>query len=199
MSRVSPRLLALVASLTLSAGCASAGQFVWLQDYRGVPASPASGLIAAGDLLSVKVWNADQLASRQRVRDDGTIALFFADGLRVAGLTTAQAADSIAARLDGILVAPRVNVVLEEAAADVVSVIGEVVRPGRYPTRDAPTVLAALSTASGLTEFARKDRIFVLRGSPSPERIRVTYEQLLQGDDLAREFRLRPGDAVIVE
>jgi polysaccharide biosynthesis/export protein len=192
-------LMALLA-LALT-GCASgAGQFVWLDGVQ--PAAAAGtfpGGVAAGDLLSVQVWNAEQMSTRQRVREDGTIALFFMGQLRVAGLGTAEIADTIAARLDGILVAPRVNVVIEEAAAEMISLIGEVSRPGRYPVRQAPTVLAALSQAGGLTEFARKDRIFVLRDGPEPQRIRLTYEQITRGEDVAKGFRLRAGDAVIVE
>ena len=193
------RLIALAAFSLAPAGCASVGTFTWIQD---LPRSEASvtgpTLVGPGDLLSVKVWNADQFTSSQRVREDGTITLFFAESLRVQGLTTAQIAEEITRRLDGVLVAPRVNVILEEATAEMISVIGEVVRPGRYPLRLAPTVLAALSQASGLTEFAKRDRIFILRDGPEPVRIRVTYEQLTEGADLALGFRLRPGDVVIV-
>lgn len=191
-------LLALTLAGALG-GCASAGQFVWVQDYPPAASAPPSGVIAPGDVLAIKVWNAEQMGSRQRVREDGTVALFFAEDLRVAGLTSTQVADSLTARLDGVLVAPRVNVVVEEAAAEMISVIGEVARPGRYRLREAPSILAALSQAAGLTEFARKDRIFVLRGGAAPQRIRVRYDQLTRGEDLARGFRLQPGDVVIVE
>lgn len=194
------RAVAVAVVLAATTGCAGAGTFTWLQDLptAAVPA-PERMVAAPGDLIAVKVWNAEQMGSRQRVREDGTIDLFFAEGLKVEGLNTTQIADSIAVRLDGVLVAPRVNVVIEESAAEMISVIGEVTRPGRYPVRQAPTVLAALSQASGLTEFAREDRIFVLRNGPAPLRIRLTYEQLTRGDDLARGFRLQPGDVVIVE
>ena len=199
LSERAARLAPLV-FLSLSLGaCASAGNFVWIQDLPPT-ATPtvAPNLAAPGDLLAIQVWNAEQLGSRQRVREDGTIALFFAEDLKVEGRTTAEIAEAIAVRLDGVLVAPRVNVIIEEAAAEMVSVIGEVVQPGRYPVREAPTVLAALSHASGLSEFAKKDQIFVLRDGPEPQRIRVTYEQLTQGADIALGFRLRAGDVVIV-
>lgn len=198
-SRAAARTLAAVALSAALTGCASAGSFVWLQDLPPAEEPDVAPTRAApGDLLFVQVWNAEQMESRQRVREDGTIALFFTEELAVEGLTTTQIAKRIEAALEGILVAPRVNVVLEEAAADMVSVLGEVARPGRYPLWEAPTVLAALSQAAGLTEFAKEDEIFVLRAAPEPRRIRVTWEQLLQGEDIARGFRLRAGDAVIV-
>lgn len=200
VARAFARVVVYSVALATTTGCAGAGGFTWLEDLPAAAAPALERMVAApGDLVAVKVWNAEQMGSRQRVREDGTIDLFFAEGLRVEGLNTTQIADSIAARLDGVLVAPRVNVVIEESAADMISVIGEVTRPGRYPVRQAPTVLAALSQASGLTEFAREDRIFVLRGGSTPVRIRLTYEQLTRGEDLARGFRLQPGDVVIVE
>jgi polysaccharide biosynthesis/export protein len=202
MVRLSRQWSGMALLVLAQAGCASggAGPFVWLDAVQpGPPPGAAASGVAPGDLLSVRVWNAEQMGTRQRVREDGTITLFFAGDLRVAGLGTAEIADTIAARLDGVLVAPRVNVIIEEAAAEMVSLIGEVARPGRYPVRQAPTILAALSQAGGLTEFAKKDRIFVLREGPQPQRIRVTYAQLTRGEDVANGFRLRPGDTVIVE
>ena len=190
-----------LALLTLASGaCAGAGPYVWVQDLPPA-ARPAAApaRVAPGDLLAIQVWKSEQMDSRQRVREDGTIALFFAEHLQVEGLTTVQVAQAIAERLDGVLVAPRINVVLEEAAAEMVSVIGEVSRPGRYAVRQANTILAALSQAGGLTEFARRDRIYVLRSGAEVQRVRVTYEQLTQGVDAAQGFRLRPGDVVIVE
>lgn len=190
-----------IALLTLASGaCAGVGPYVWVQDLP--PAARPAGAparVAPGDLLAIQVWQSEQMDSRQRVQDDGTIALFFAEDLQVEGLTTVQVAQAIAERLDGVLVAPRINVVLEEVAADMVSVIGEVSRPGRYAVRQANTILAALSQAGGLTEFARRDRIYVLRSGAEVQRVRVTYEQLTQGVDAAQGFRLRPGDVVIVE
>lgn len=193
------KYLSLLLSAFTVAACAHPGQFVWVQNYAAPARETHTARIAPGDLLSVQVWKADQMGSRQRVGEDGTVSLFFASGLHVAGLTTAQAADSIATRLDGVLLAPRVNVVIEESAVSSISVLGEVVRPGRFAVRDVPTVLTAISSAAGLTEFAHRDRIFVLRGGAQPVRIRFTYAQLMRGDDVSRGFRLEPGDAVIVE
>ena len=190
-------LLALM--LGFAGACSSGGSYVWFKDYPVSRSSAETVTIEPGDELSIQVWKAEQLSGHQLVRDDGRISLFFAADLRVAGLTTSQAADSIAARLDGVLVAPKVNVVIEKAAASTVTVLGEVVHPGQYPARDAPTLTAALGLASGLTDFAHHDRIYVLRRTPEVVRIRFTYDQLMHGEDVARGFHLRPGDTVIVE
>jgi len=64
-------------------------------------------------------------------------------------------------------------------------------------------VLAAIAAAGGLTDFAHRDYLFVLRGAPGDgkahTRIRFRYEALLQGDRLAIGFVLRGGDVVVAE
>lgn len=158
--------------------------------------TPVPTTIGAGDLLAVRVWNSEQMTSTQRVRADGTVSLFFMDTLHVAGRSTATVAAEIAARLDGVLVAPRVSVVVEESMASMLSVVGEVVRPGRYAVHQPMLVLEALALAGGLGEYAARDQILVQRAAGTT--IRVTWRELVRGVDRVRELRVGPGDVVIV-
>ena len=190
-----PLLLALALPL---AGCgASMGAYTPIAQLPPPPAT--SQTIEPGDLLSVQVWNAEHMSSKQRVLDDGTISLFFLAGLHVAGLTPGAVADSIAGRIGDIVQSPRVNVVIEEVASHQVSVIGEVQRPGSNPVLRAPTLLDALAAAGGLTPFAHHDRIFVIRSRPTPLRLRVDYDALVRGETHALAFRLQAGDVIEVE
>jgi polysaccharide biosynthesis/export protein len=190
-------------SLTLLAlgACATAPGTTRLRDLPpGAASAPAaSTVIGVGDLLAVRVWNAEQMSVTQRVRPDGTIALFFVDSLPAAGSTTTDVAARIAARLDGILVAPRVTVVIEESAVNVVSLTGEVQRPGTYPVHRPLRVLEALALAGGLTEYARRDRILLQRGGPDPVVIRLSYDELLRGADRVAGLFVGPGDILIVQ
>jgi polysaccharide export outer membrane protein len=92
-----------------------------------------------------------------------------------------------------------VTISLEEPKALSVPVLGEVTKPGTYPLDADCTVLHALAAAGGLTEFAAKDRIFVVRTGPKPLRIRFTYGLLTQAQGHAASFRLRTGDVVVAE
>lgn len=193
-------LLVLAPLIALTTACAGVPGAIILRDLpreRAVaPALPTT--IGPGDLLAVRVWNSEQMTARQRVRADGTIALFFMDSLVVAGRTTAEVAARVAERLDGILVAPRVSVVLEESAASAVTVIGEVRRPGSYPMHRAMPVLEALAMAGGLTELASEDRILLQRGGATPLTVRLRYRELLAGADRAVGLQVGPGDVLIV-
>lgn len=83
--------------------------------------------------------------------------------LKLAGLTRAQAADFVKKSLqdNNLVKDPVVNV---DYMNLMVSVLGEVARPGRYPIdKDEITILEALSKAGDLTIFGLRDQITVLR------------------------------------
>jgi polysaccharide export outer membrane protein len=187
-----------LASFALTA-CASSKGAVNLKDFKPAPDVVAPERIGPGDLIALRVWNAEQMSSRQRVRPDGTVAVFFMDSLPVAGLSPAAVAAEMTRRLDGVFVAPRVSVVIEESAASTLTLLGEVRRPGTYPITRPVTVLESLALGGGLNEYARKGRIFLLREGTPRLRIRLRYEELLRGDDRARALLVRAGDVVVVE
>ncbi|MFT3768660.1 MAG: SLBB domain-containing protein [Minicystis sp.] len=105
------------------------------------------------------------------------------------------------ARLKPFIVAPSVTVTLDEVQPARVSVLGEVTHPGVFVIPPGAGVLHALALAGGLTEFAGKDRVFVLRPRPrsAPLRVRFRYEDFSRGVGRCATFTLEPGDAVIVE
>ena len=55
------------------------------------------------------------------------------------------------------------TVVVKEVNSPKVSVLGEVKNPGMYKIKDRATVLDAIAMAGGLTEYAKKDKIMVIR------------------------------------
>jgi polysaccharide export outer membrane protein len=197
--------VALAAVLAAGAACRSVGSYVWVDAYKDpLPDRPAYS-ISRGDLISVRIWNQDNISGRARVRPDGMISLPFVSDVEAAGLEPAALARRLQAKLKEFVVNPMITVALEEQAALEVSVVGEVTRPGVYRIDQDPTVLKALANAGGLTPLAGRDRIFVLRpteGSPgaaTPVRIRFTYEGLAHVEGPAARFRLRSGDVVVVE
>lgn len=191
----------------LLAGCAKERPFLWVGAIP-LPKEPDSReyRIAAGDVLSVRVWNQESMsAANVRVRDDGNISIPFLQDVEVAGMTPTELASRIAVKLKAYVVNPVVTVVVEERRPLRVSVLGEVARAGVYDLDRGGGVLHALAAAGGLTPFAHRDRIYVLRhgywadGSPDPARIRFRWEELAGGAGNAAAFRLRSGDVVVVE
>lgn len=189
----------LVAVVTLvAAGCASSAPYVWVDNLPDQAFEYAPYRIHAGDRLNVLVWNQEGISGEVRVRPDGKVTLPLLGDIAVAGLTPPACATQITRRLDGVVLEPKVTVTVSETQPPTVSVVGEVRDVGDYPLRQEDTVIQLLARASGLTEFARPNHIYVLRRKPRLLRIRFSYDQLVEGTGRALSFKLRDGDTVIV-
>jgi polysaccharide export outer membrane protein len=192
-----------VISLGLAAlvSCAGVGPYVWVDDYPA-PANAGAGhdyQIAPGDVLSVIVYRQEGMSTRERVRQDGKVSLPLLRDVQAAGLSPSALADEIQNRLKNYINVPVVTVAVEESRPLAVPVLGEVIHPGQYNVDRDAGVLDALAAAGGFTEFAHRDRIFVLRRQPQLVRIRSTFEALSRGQGRAITFRLQAGDVVVVE
>ena len=205
LHRASRRLVAFAAVgfFAVTSACSAAiGQFVWAADYLAQTPNAARGtyLVGAGDMLSVQVFDNDRISTRGRVRSDGKLAMPLLKDLDVAGKTPLQIAGDIEKLLrdSNLVVNPRVNVVVDEVPLVQISVLGAVSRAGNFAMNPGTGVAEALAGAGGLTEYAHKDRIFVLRKVPTPVRIRFTFASLTDVGP-AGSFRLQQGDIVVVE
>jgi polysaccharide export outer membrane protein len=190
------------AAILLTLACAAPRNFVWVDDLGPAVAEQEKPyVIAVGDLVNLRVFNQEQMSARVRVRSDGMISIPLLNDVAAAGLTPVALAAQLQERFKDFVKAPVVTVTVEETRPANVFVAGEVARPGPYPLDSAaPGVLAALTSAGGLTQFARADRIFVLRqGAPPAQRIRFSYDALVQLEGGAARFKLKHGDVVVVE
>ncbi len=181
-------------------GCANLGQYVWADSLPDPPANAAGEyLLVPGDLIFVRVFNQDSLSGRTRVRPDGRVTIPFVNDVAAAGVSTQELAKRMEVLLRDFIKTPVVTVFLEELAPAQLSVMGEVTKPGVYPLdRTSQGVLRALAAAGGLTEFAHKDRIFVVRAG-NPGRIRFTLEGLSTPGSRSARFRLQNDDVVVVQ
>jgi len=183
--------------------CRAHGPYVPVEEFP-VPPPETEYRIEPGDVLAVRVWNQESMSNAHaRVRDDGKISVPFLQDVEVAGTTPSELSQRLQTKLKTYVVNPVVTITVEEVRALHVSVLGEVTKPGQYDLEHGAGVLAALAAASGLTDYAHRDQIFVLRNTPGeakgPVRIRFRYSALASGQRPAASFRLQPGDVVVVE
>jgi polysaccharide export outer membrane protein len=191
--------VSLMALVLVGAGCARTGPFIWVDQYSQPDPTSTGYLISPGDALSVRVWNQEGMSARVRVREDGKISLPFLNDVTAAGYSPNALSAQLQTRLKDFIANPVVTIALEDPRPFSVAVLGEVVRQGTYTVDPRAGVLAALAAAGGLGEYAHADRIFVVRHSPTPTRIRFTYDALTQTAGKAPFFRLMAGDVIVVE
>lgn len=196
---MTPRSSQLAALLALAPlwGCGGEGAYVWVHELPPQQAV-AEYVVASGDLLSVSVFNQDNLSMHARVRSDGKVAVPFLGDVEVRGKTPAAVSTELEAGFKHYVVSAAVTVTVEEPQSTSVSVLGEISRPGTYAIDASAGVLQALAAAGGFTDYASKSSIYVVRRSPA-QRIRFTYASLIQSEAGASAFRLRAGDVVVVE
>jgi polysaccharide export outer membrane protein len=101
-------------------------------------------------------------------------------------------------RLAEYIPAVEVSVIVSEVRSLKVSVIGAVIKPGRYTLGSAATVVDALAMAEGFNEFASRSRIVVLRSKGRRiERYGFDYDKFSAGGSQVN-FELQAGDIVLV-
>jgi len=163
----------------------------------------AQFVIGAEDVLDIAVWDNAALTRSVPVRPDGKISLPLLNDVQAAGLTPMQLRDQLAAALTEYMPSPAVSVVVREVHSFKVTVIGQVKTPGRYEIKDRATVLEVLAIAGGITEYASRSRIVVLRQDGAATRpLPFPYDRLTSKHDAGAaaqgNFCVSPGDVVVV-
>lgn len=144
--------------------------------------SPGEYRIGPEDVLKISVWNNEALSPTVQVRPDGKISLPLVNDIQAAGLTPAELRDILVQRLAEYMPNPEVSVIVTDVKSFKVSVIGEVVRPGRYELKSRTTVLDVIALAGGFTPFAARSRVVILRPDGSTmKRIPFNYNKLSGG------------------
>ena len=156
-------------------------------------------VLQPGDVVNVSVWREPDLERTLLVRPDGGISFPLAGDLMAAGQTIAQLTEAIAAKLAQFIPSPVVTVTLQENLGNRIYVTGRVTKPGVYLINQDVDVLQALAIAGGLTPFADRDDIKILRRENGVERaIPFNYKQIQRGERLEQNIILKPGDTVLV-
>lgn len=163
------------------------------------PTDLADYKIGPQDLLKIDVWKEDQLTRSVPVRPDGKITLPLLNDVQAAGLTPMELSRFIRDGLKKYLNEPQVTVTVAEINSRRIYVTGEVVRPGAYSLLPDMTVLQALSTSGGFTQFARVKRIYVLRMENGKQvKHLFDYKEAISGKKAQDNLVLQPGDVIVV-
>lgn len=189
----------LIVAALCASSCARQYPYTWVGELPKAFAEEGVYRIQPGDRITVQVADQQQLSGEFEVRANGAYLQPLVGELVVVGLTTEAAADRLRARLQGIVVNPTVELSVSSPRTLAISVLGEVRTPGIVALPLGDGLLTALARAGGLTEFASRDGIYVLRSQPNRARIRFRYDALTGGDEASVSFKLRDHDVVVVE
>jgi polysaccharide export outer membrane protein len=115
--------------------------------------------IGPQDVLKIDVWKEEQLSRTVPVRPDGKITLPLLNDVQAVGLAPMELARVISDQLKKYINDPQVTVSVAEINSRRIYVSGEVTKAGAYALLPHMTVLQALSSSGGFTQFARVKNI----------------------------------------
>ena len=165
---------ALVGALVLS-GCATTrvepvpGLQVVQSDALPAPsradlvAPDRESLIGPLDGLGIDVYGVSDLSVASQVDASGRVSMPLVGIIDVRGKTSYEVARYIEEKLQPYVKNPIVTVNVRSSASQVVTVDGAVEDPGLFPVTNQMTLMRAIASAKGLSEFGKEDDVVVLR------------------------------------
>jgi len=152
-------------------------------------------VIGQSDELEVQVWQEPDLSRTAIVRGDGMLSLPLVNDVKAEGLTVAELRELLCEKYGELVADPVVSVMVVKPLSATFFITGKVQKPGEYPLQKQTTLLQAVATAGGFTEWAKKGSLSVIRRSG--ERVRVDYDDIVDGD-MGQNLKLGCGDTVVV-
>lgn len=142
--------------------------------------------LGVADKIRVTVFNEPTMTGEYPVNANGKVSMPLIGEVQAAGLTAGGLRVNIERMLaDGYLINPRVGI-------DVLTfrpfyILGEVTKPGEYPSTAALSVMNAVATAQGFTYRANKKYVFIKRaGSTEEQKIKLTSGIMIMPGDTIR-------------
>ena len=156
-------------------------------------------IIGPEDVLVVVFWRDKDMTTEAVVRPDGKITLPLVNDIQAAGLAPEELRVKIQAAAARYIEDPSASVVVKQINSRRVFITGQVLKPGPYNLTGPMTVLQLIAMAGGLTEFAEKKQIAIVRTeNGKPASLLFDYEAVAKRTKLQQNIPLKPGDTVVV-
>jgi len=158
------------------------------------------------DQVHVTVQGEPDMTVDRQIDASGEINVPLLGGVKIAGLTIAEAQDRIAGRYvhDEIFISPEVVVTVTAYAVKEVTILGQVAKQGKvvFPADTTSlSIVEAIADAGGLTRIAKGDAVRITRhdADAAEQTFTVNVDHMVEGRGANGDmFYLQPGDIVFV-
>jgi len=161
----------------------------------GTDSGQGFSFLRVGDLITISFADVPPLSMREqqvRIPDSGVITLPYNVRVQAAGKTTGQLENDIREAYVPKYFVNLTAIVRVEDRSYVVD--GEVRQPGQKPYLGEVTVLRAIGTAGGFTEFANKKKVQLRR--QNGQKFIINYNKAIDRPEL--DLPVYPNDHIIV-
>ncbi|WP_092415648.1 polysaccharide export protein EpsE [Collimonas sp. OK307] len=166
-----------------------------------ISAMAADTPLGAGDALKISVFGNPDLSLETKVSEAGSITFPLIGDVSIGGLSTADAEKKISGMLTGggFLRKAEVNIMVTELQSQQVSVLGQVLHPGRYPVAGKRSVTDMLAMAGGVgPEGGDTATVVRTRNGKTTKQV-VNLAQMIQSADMKSNVDLVNGDVIFVD
>jgi len=208
MRKSIPSRLVLGVSLAAMAltGCATGcGQQLPSAGFVAAQEGPGEDyIIGPLDELTIFVWRNPELGAKVQVRPDGRITTPLITDMPAVGKTPAMLAQDIKLQLSEFIKDPLVSVIVDNFSgtfSQQVRIVGATEKPASIPFRANMTLLDAMISVGGLSEFAAGNRARLIRYDRATGKQReygLRINSLLKNGDTSANVSLQPGDVIII-
>lgn len=157
--------------------------------------------LGEGDLLTVKVYESEELDTEVRVSSDGEISLPLLNNVNVFNLSTAEAEEKIETLYkEKYIHDPHIIIHIKEHVSKQITLVGAVKMPGTYDYVTRRRLLDVLAVANGLLEDAGSIA-YVTREDPKTKdrkRYMVSLDKLLKQGDMRQNIVVLGGDVIFI-
>ena len=174
-----------------------AGAFAQGADIKG-----AEHVLGAADVIRVTVFQNPELSVETRISEQGVISYPLLGNVALAGLTVSQGEQKIAKALKdgGFVLKPQVSILLLQIRSALVSVLGQVAKPGRYPIESTNSKVSEIIASAGGVVPGGSD-IVTLSGTRNgrPVKLEIDLPAILQAGKTELDVVVANGDILYVD
>ena len=162
--------------------------------------TPEDYEIGAGDVLKITVWHeTDASIQSTIVLPTGRISVPLIHEIEVQGMTVPKLEKLLTDRFAAFINSPEVSVTVLAMNSKKIYMTGKIKREGPLSYIYEMTVMQAITEAGGVTDYAKKKNIYVLRTENGKQfKINFDYAAVLKGLHLETNIKLIPGDMIVV-
>jgi len=158
-------------------------------------------LLGTGDLISIAVFETDELNVEARVSSRGTVSLPMLDSVHIEGLTAAEAEEKIERMLKiHYLHDPHVTIHIKEHISNQITMVGALKTPGTFDYVRQRKLLDVIAIAGGITEDAGSIAFVTREDKKTAQRIsyRINLSHLIKKGDMRQNITILGGDVIFV-
>ena len=205
--RISRLLIGASLPAVALSGCATGSSGPQLPPASFVATEEGPGeeyVIGPLDNLTIFVWRNPELGAKVQVRPDGRITTPLISDMPAVGKTPKMLADDIKLALSQYIENPLVSVIVDNFSgtfSQQVRIVGATEKPASIPYRANMTLLDAMISVGGLSEYAAGNRARLVRfdkASGKQKEYQVRIGDLLKKGDTKANVMLAPGDVIII-